>query len=76
MFRNSVQLTAAIVCDAARALYPFLRSGIGTVLRAITATTAARRSTTANEFWKAANGNVFGIWSRQQPQSMISHRHL
>jgi hypothetical protein len=58
MFRNSVQLTAAIVCDAARTAVPVPAIGIGTMLRAITATTAARRLA-ASEFWKAANGQCF-----------------
>jgi hypothetical protein len=39
------QVTAAIVCDAARAAVPVPAIGDGPMLRAITATTAVRRLT-------------------------------
>jgi hypothetical protein len=74
MFRNSVQLTAAIVCDAARAAVPIPAIGDWPDVAG-----HHRYSSSASNGGEGIKGNpptvdVFGIWSRQQQQSMISHR--
>jgi hypothetical protein len=77
MFRTSVQPTATIVCDAARAAVPVPAIGDW---HDVAGHHRYYGSSSFNDgertFGKPPTVNVFGIWSRQQPQSMISHRHL
>jgi hypothetical protein len=76
MFRNSVQLTAAIDCDAARAAVPVPAIGDWHDVAGHHRYYGSSSLNGAERIWKAATVSVFGIWSRQQQQSMTSHWHF